>query len=208
MIQLTEQFVPVKVNAEKEGKDVAAKYSVDGFPTILFITGSGEVEAKMVGYSPPESFSQQLQAISKAHTEFPSLLAKFKANPNDTDTAQQLAVIYATRGDTKDAQAMLDVAAKGKPSEELAKTYSAVGDAYQNADQFDRAIPLFDRAAHMAKDPNNVAYADISAAVCYFQARKPAQAVPYLKAILALPNAPKELRDQAQQMLEAARQRQ
>ena len=58
-------------------------------------------------------------------------------------------------------------------SEDLAKAYSAVGDAFQNDNQFDKAIPLFQTAAQMAKEPYDIAYANISAAVCYFEAKKP-----------------------------------
>ena len=43
MIQLTGQFVPVKLNAEKDGKAAKDKYHVQGYPTILFINAAGEV---------------------------------------------------------------------------------------------------------------------------------------------------------------------
>ena len=50
---MTGQVVPIKLDAEKgEGKTVARKYNVTGFPTILFINESGRVEATVGGYLP------------------------------------------------------------------------------------------------------------------------------------------------------------
>ena len=42
--------ISIRVNAEKGGESVAAKYGVRGFPTVLFLSGSGDVVRKVEGY--------------------------------------------------------------------------------------------------------------------------------------------------------------
>lgn len=45
-----ENLISIRVNAEKGGEAVAEKYRVQGFPTVLFLSGSGEVVEKIEGY--------------------------------------------------------------------------------------------------------------------------------------------------------------
>jgi tetratricopeptide (TPR) repeat protein len=206
VIRLTEQFVPVKVNAEKGGEAVAKKYKVRGFPTILFINPSGEVESKIGGYMPPSGFSQQLEQVSWAHANYDKLTARAKTNSNDGEAAAGLAAIYAWRSKGEQASAMLAVAEKSgyKDSKAMARAYNAVGDFYQEGEKFDKAVENFDKAIKVGKDPNDIAYAQISAAVCYFSQNKPKSAAPYLKLLVNLPGAPKEYVEQAKQMLAQA----
>ncbi len=43
-------FITIKVNAEKGGEAVAEQYRVSGFPTLIFVSGSGEVVRMVEGY--------------------------------------------------------------------------------------------------------------------------------------------------------------
>ncbi len=45
-----ENVISIRVNAEKGGESVAEKYRVRGFPTVLFLSGSGEIVEKVEGY--------------------------------------------------------------------------------------------------------------------------------------------------------------
>lgn len=42
--------ISIKVNAEKGGEAVAEQYRVRGFPTVIFVSASGEVVRKVEGY--------------------------------------------------------------------------------------------------------------------------------------------------------------
>lgn len=44
------ELVAVRVNAEKGGEKVADRYDVQGYPTVLFLDGSGTVVKKVEGY--------------------------------------------------------------------------------------------------------------------------------------------------------------
>ena len=208
---MTGQFVPVKINAEKEGVDVAKKYHVQGFPTILFINGEGEIENKIVGYLPPAGFSDQLTQIEQAHKDFPALQDRFKANPKDVEAAAKLAAIYAVRDDADHATTVLAQAEKLDPQNRkgyLTKAYNAVGDMYQNDQKLDKAIPFFRKAIQTGQMPADIAYAHLSIAVCYLMQHKISDAVPELKTTAAMANAPKDLKQQAQQILEQIQKQQ
>lgn len=43
-------LVAVKVNAEKGGEEIARRYRVRGYPTILFLDGAGNVVERVDGY--------------------------------------------------------------------------------------------------------------------------------------------------------------
>ena len=60
-----------------------------------------------------------------------------------------------------------------------------VAAAYERDGQFDKAIPLFQKAAKAGQNPNDIAYADISMAVCYFSQQKFKEAIPALEASMA-----------------------
>ncbi len=49
------QFVAYKLDAEKgEGMEIAAKYEVDAYPSMLFINGNGDLVHRVVGYIQPD----------------------------------------------------------------------------------------------------------------------------------------------------------
>jgi len=59
-----------KVNPEKsaEGKALAEKYGVDGFPTVVFVSAGGDEVHRVVGYQPAEEFVKSLtEAAAKAN---------------------------------------------------------------------------------------------------------------------------------------------
>jgi tetratricopeptide (TPR) repeat protein len=210
VIQLSGQVVPIKLNAEKEGKAVAQKYGVHGFPTILFIDTSGKVAGKIGGYMPPDAFAAELTKITKVHAEFPKLEAKYRANPNDAVTAAKLASAYAGKGDQAQAERLLGAAEKLDPtgkSGDLATAYNAVGDSYQEQQKFDRAISLFRKAVTTGKTPRDIAYARVSIAACYLTQGKAAEAKPEIEAVLKMPNAPADMKEAAQSMKQATRGR-
>ncbi len=61
--QALASVVPVKLDAERGGRQAAARYRVNGFPTILFLDASGREVARIPGYLPPEAFLEELRDI-------------------------------------------------------------------------------------------------------------------------------------------------
>lgn len=199
------QVVAVKVNAEKEGADAAKKYRVQGYPTILFLAPDGSVAGQIGGYAAPEPFLADMNKFVMAYKELPLLEAKAASGKADATTLAKLTAIYAGKNDIKRTGATLakleQQAGSGQAGADLAKAYNAAGDMYQTAKQFDKAISLFQKAAKISKTPYDKAYAHLSGAACLFATGKAKQAIPDLKAVLAMPKPPAEMKQQAQQML-------
>ncbi len=219
VVKLSEKFVPVKINAEKKGEEmlVAQAYGVRGFPTILFLDPKeaaapkpddeefegkgGGLVGQIVGYMPPEPFSEKLESISASYTEFPKLLEAYKAHPEDAKTASRLIEVYQMRGQGEKARQVLeDLEGRGAKGD-LASAYNAVGDTYQEKGQFDEAIALFRKALKSGQKPSDLAYAQSSIAVCYLQQGKLKEALPELEAVGKIHNVPEAEKQQAEQLL-------
>ncbi|MFO0959886.1 MAG: thioredoxin family protein [Isosphaeraceae bacterium] len=217
-------FISLKINAEKEGVALNKRYAINGYPTILFLDGSkapdagkedgkageGEVAGKIVGFMPGEPFADKMTAIDAANKEFPNLVARVDKDGSDLEALGKLAVAYHDRGNPKKAEETLKQAdqldaknAKGL----LTKAYNAVGDDYQEAQDFNKAIALFRKAAETGgKDVNAVVYALQSLASCYMSQGKAAQAQAELESVLKLEGLSKGDRDQTMQLLEQIKQ--
>jgi thiol:disulfide interchange protein len=56
-------LVPVKLDAEKDGRRAARRYRVQGYPTIVFLDAGGAEVGRIPGYLPPKPFLEELQDI-------------------------------------------------------------------------------------------------------------------------------------------------
>jgi thiol:disulfide interchange protein len=59
------RMVVVKLDAERDGRDAARRYRVDGFPTMLFLDAKGQEVGRVPGYLPPEPFLEELADVLK-----------------------------------------------------------------------------------------------------------------------------------------------
>ncbi|MHB8800471.1 MAG: thioredoxin family protein [Thermoanaerobaculia bacterium] len=58
-------LVAVKVNAEKGGEEIARRYRVRGYPTILFLDGEGNVVERVDGYVDADEMVKLVSALPK-----------------------------------------------------------------------------------------------------------------------------------------------
>ena len=61
---LSKEFVCVKVDTDKFGKD-ASKYAVQGLPTIEFLNADGTVIDSLVGYAAAPDFASKMKKVLK-----------------------------------------------------------------------------------------------------------------------------------------------
>jgi thiol:disulfide interchange protein len=54
------RVIPVKLDAEREGRDAARRYRVQGFPTILFLDAEGREVGRIPGFMPAAPFLEEL----------------------------------------------------------------------------------------------------------------------------------------------------
>jgi tetratricopeptide (TPR) repeat protein len=190
------------MNAEKEGKEVAQKYGVHGYPTILFIGSDGMVVGKIGGYEGPEAFAADMKKFVSSYREYPKLQKALKATPNDPAANAKMAAILAARDDQKGAEAALAKAEKANYSgPALATAYNAIGDTYQNAQKFDEAIAYFKKADASAKDAAARGYARISIMYCYMGKQDMASAKKVAQQVINTPGMDPEYVKMAKQLL-------
>ncbi len=217
VIKLSRQLVPVKLDAEDkgEGQKAAEAYKVRGYPTILFLdpadldSKDGGVVGKIGGYLPPQPFARQVRQIAEGFQEFPKLKERLKDSPDDVPTLAKLVVAYHMRGDDDKAAELLERAERLDPKnadDRLTAAYNAVADSYQENQQFDKAIPLFRKAAETGKQVDDVSYARTSLAVCLLSQGKFADAVPELEAAVKLDGISAGDKEQAERLLRVAKQ--
>ena len=206
VISLMEKFAAVRANAEKAGAAQAKQYGVATFPTILFLNADGKLLGKIIGYETAEVFAGHLADARRAAKEIPLLEAALAKKPKDGEAAAKLAAYAAAQWDAERTVALLQIAeAAGSKNADLPTIYNAVADIYQERQEYARAIPLFKKALATGKDPKNLAYAHISIGVCYLEQAKTAEALPEFRATVAVPNAPADLKKQAQDFLKRYR---
>ncbi len=61
--QALARVVAVKLDAEKDGRQAAEQYGVDGFPTVIFLDARGREVGRIPGYLGPRPFLQELEDI-------------------------------------------------------------------------------------------------------------------------------------------------
>lgn len=208
VVALADNFATVKVNAEKEGVDLAKKYNIQGYPTIVFLDPDENLVYKVVGYEPADGFAKELTNVTKSVTDFKTYSATLATSPNDFGALAGLTTLYAKRENLDKAKELLGKAEAVQPSggsDVLADAYNGVGDLYQNQNKFDDAIPYFQKAVSTGKDPAKVVYAHVSIAVCYLSQNKAKLAIPEAEAALAVKGISDEDAKQAQQLLDAAK---
>ena len=79
---LNKTSVCLKVDAEDED-DLARRYDVQGFPTLLFLRPNGTELGRIVGYRDPQAFLEQAQSLLRGISEVERLEGELEAAPND-----------------------------------------------------------------------------------------------------------------------------
>lgn len=202
MIKLAGRFVPLKVNAEKEGRTLASKYKVNGFPTLLFVDSGGVIWGQIGGYVPPSGFIEQATPVVDLYSQFPKVQATLKNSPNDGAANCTMARVEAVRGNASKAEEHLKRAEGAKfAGPELAKAYNGVGDHFQTGNQFDTAIGYFLKGRSASKNPGDASYSLVSIMACYESKRDMTNAKKYAKMLVELKGATPEYVEYAKQML-------
>jgi len=219
------KYVPVRVNVEKEGKELATKFHISNYPTLLFLDKNENAVGIIDGFESPDEFVKHGNTFLKDYADFGPAQAKYRSNPKNLDAITRLGVIYGDRYQISAALEKLAEAEKLDPAnstDKLSDLYNAVADHYQNASKFDEAIKYFQRAVDTSKVTDKRAYGYLSIVTCYFTMDAPAdpqpglevpvnpiklkehleKALPYVKACMKLPNLKEEDKNLARNYLD------
>jgi thioredoxin-related protein len=118
-----EKVIPFKIDAEKgEGIELARKYGVKAYPTVLLIKTDGEEIDRLLGYMPPDKFLQTLSDYLNGVNTVSALKAELAKNPDNASAQYQMASKYAMQSDLAAAspyyQKMLDLDPKNEHADE------------------------------------------------------------------------------------------
>lgn len=58
------EFQRVNAEGSAQNRALAAKYKIEGFPTIVFVDSTGSEVGRIVGYEPPEDFAKDLDGLA------------------------------------------------------------------------------------------------------------------------------------------------
>jgi len=93
-------LIAIKIDAEKgEGVEIAKKYGVNAYPTIVFIQPDGEEIDRILGYVAAVPFLQRVRDYVNGVNTIGSLQSDLKKHPNDAKLRYALASKYVDRND-------------------------------------------------------------------------------------------------------------
>jgi thiol-disulfide isomerase/thioredoxin len=85
-------FVNVRVDAEKgEGVEIAKRYGVNSYPTLVIVDATGEEIDRISGYAPPAPFLKEIARIQSGEGTLAALKKSYAAKPDDLDAGIVLA---------------------------------------------------------------------------------------------------------------------
>lgn len=206
VIAALDNFVCLKLNAEKEGKDQAAKFIITGYPYIAFIDSTGSLVGQISGYAPAVPFCKALVNIAADRKELVALEAKYAGDPKNVELATILLGKHLDLNNTKKTLALLVTARKAGPKEGadyLSKMQQKAGDALRDKRQYDGAIMCYQMLAKGNKDIGLIASANFNVAVCHANNGKLKEALDEFNALIKMPGCPDNIKSVSIQNVKA-----
>ncbi len=100
------KFVPVRLNAEKEGAEAARRFGVESYPTMIFVDPSGDEVERISGYLPPDRFLDEVRRIKTGDTLY-ACLQELENDPTNTDAIRRAVEGLLERADPEGAIAKI-----------------------------------------------------------------------------------------------------
>lgn len=205
VVAASKAFLPVMADGDHEGRTIARRYNVTGYPELLFLDSNGVVIWRASGVLNAADARNAMESALTALKAFPQYLANLQKNPRDVAAMAQLVLIYAARKDFNAARAMMERAEKADPSNSSGKlgvAWNGLGDALQNAMAFNEARELFEKCAKLSKNPSEVAYARASIAACWVAVNRYDEAIKELESLIDSPSTPAKDKAEAKKALD------
>ena len=95
-------MVSVKLDAEKGGAELAARFGVDSYPTVIFFDAGGREVERILGYLPPDPFLRRVQRIRAGDT-FLACLRQLETDPGDVEAIERSVQGLLERSDPEGA---------------------------------------------------------------------------------------------------------
>lgn len=189
VVAASRDFSSVKVDAEREGVDLARRLGVHTYPTIVFLDSNENPVYVIATYMPPEKFAPAMKKALKAKVDGKKYTATLKRNPNDVQALAGMAGITFDRLQFAESQAYLDRADKVAPKaklDKLAQDYMFMGGQYYREENMRQAIYCFQKATVRAKSSDTVYEANYNYAALLYESGRRAEAIDHFRGMLNL----------------------
>ncbi|MBM4157317.1 MAG: DUF255 domain-containing protein [Ignavibacteria bacterium] len=98
-----------KIDAEKgEGTELAKKYDISGYPTILFVNPDGAEIDRIIGYLPADEFLKEMKIINAGTFSFISIKKGLEVYPDNVELNYKMAEKLINRGNLEGVQVYLE----------------------------------------------------------------------------------------------------
>jgi thiol-disulfide isomerase/thioredoxin len=114
-----EQIVSMRRDAEKDGADLAARFGVDSYPTMIFLDPAGNEMDRIIGYLPPDPFLERIERIRTGDT-FLACLRQLEEDPGDVDAIERSVGGLLERSDPEGAISRIEAFHQATEGDELA----------------------------------------------------------------------------------------
>lgn len=189
VIEKSAAVVPLKQDVDREGRQLAERYKITGYPTILFIDADGNVQDKIVGAMPAAPFAEKLDGVS--YNELVQAKMVLRKAPDNGEANARAAAAYAMRGEFDFAAAAMKKAQEaGYEGVYLARANLNAGDYHLRRGQLDEALAAFRKADHPRYDDAIRAYAKLRMLELYQRQNDASRAERTAKSLLRLKDAP------------------
>jgi len=112
------KLVPLKLNAEEGGAELASRYGVDSYPTMIFFDSRGNEMERILGYLPPEKFLRRVQRIRTGDT-FLACLRILEEEPGNVDAIERSVEGLLERSDPEGAISRIEAFQSATDGEQL-----------------------------------------------------------------------------------------
>ena len=198
VMDMAKKMVSVKVNPEtsKEGAEIAQKYGVQGFPTILFINADGLILENVGGYVEGEKFVPYMKNAIEKLDKINVVLASKGPSLEKLD-------LYLESGNEEESRKIYDalMAKKSIPEESMAKYLLGFGLIRAQRKDYDKANEYFDTIIKNYPASEEVYVAHYYKAVIMVLAGEKDEPKKYLEKLLDDPKVPDNMKVQYESLL-------
>lgn len=144
VIALAEQFVSLKIDGDANAI-LTRKYSVEGYPTILFLKSDGKKLHEFSGFRGPEDFAFAMNAVLKGMTPEQWVQSILKKGPANAEENRIVGMHYLEKNELEQAVGYLEKAEAGLTGEERDQIRQYLPLIYLELNQVDKAEAALER---------------------------------------------------------------
>lgn len=112
------KLVAIRLNAEEGGAELASRFGVDSYPTMIFFDARGNEMERILGYLPPEKFLRRVQRIRTGDT-FLACLRMLEEEPGNVDAIERSVEGLLERSDPEGAISRIEAFHRATDGEQL-----------------------------------------------------------------------------------------